>query len=408
MKERSLSKPWTVLLAFLLVFSAAWPADADEQDATSERERIRQQQVELATKVDTLRADQSEAIAALDILNRNVAAQRSRAEDASRSLGSARAQLADAETRMRQSDIELANLRAQLVDFALSSYIRPPNLQLAETMLGADVLEAPKREVLTKLGLRDTAALLDRIRALREDRERAAREAKVAGIEAQRLEGAEAERLSAVQAAQGDQAELASKLEERLDRTLAESAQLAGRDQTLAAEIAASQAELARKLAASKPTSSSSGGGGGGGGGGGAKVVIPTSGSLHIVSVRGIEVNVDIADNLLALLAAADRDGVTLDGSGYRDIETQIYLRRQHCGTSDYAIYEMPSSGCSPPVARPGYSMHERGLAIDFIIGGDLIRSRATSAYGWLVANANRFGFYNLPSEPWHWSTTGS
>ena len=25
-----------------------------------------------------------------------------------------------------------------------------------------------------------------------------------------------------------------------------------------------------------------------------------------------------------------------------------------------------------------------------------------------LAANAENFGFYNLPSEPWHWSTTGS
>ena len=28
-------------------------------------------------------------------------------------------------------------------------------------------------------------------------------------------------------------------------------------------------------------------------------------------------------------------------------------------------------------------------------------------ASAWLAANAERFGFSNLPSEPWHWSTTG-
>ncbi len=26
----------------------------------------------------------------------------------------------------------------------------------------------------------------------------------------------------------------------------------------------------------------------------------------------------------------------------------------------------------------------------------------------WLAANASSYGFYNLPSEPWHWSTTGN
>lgn len=25
----------------------------------------------------------------------------------------------------------------------------------------------------------------------------------------------------------------------------------------------------------------------------------------------------------------------------------------------------------------------------------------------WLHANAGRFGFVNLPSEPWHWSVDG-
>jgi D-alanyl-D-alanine carboxypeptidase len=51
--------------------------------------------------------------------------------------------------------------------------------------------------------------------------------------------------------------------------------------------------------------------------------------------------------------------------------------------------------------------MHERGLAIDFTSSGHLIQSRRDAAYQWLARNAGRFGFKNLPSEPWHWSTTG-
>ena len=44
--------------------------------------------------------------------------------------------------------------------------------------------------------------------------------------------------------------------------------------------------------------------------------------------------------------------------------------------------------------------MHEQGLAIDFTADGDLIRSRSYPAFTWLANNAERFGFYNLPSEP--------
>lgn len=63
-------------------------------------------------------------------------------------------------------------------------------------------------------------------------------------------------------------------------------------------------------------------------------------------------------------------------------------------------------------VAPPGSSAHQSGRAIDFYLGGSV--SKATSkknidylrtlpAYQWLVANAQRFGFYPYPVEPWHW-----
>jgi LAS superfamily LD-carboxypeptidase LdcB len=104
---------------------------------------------------------------------------------------------------------------------------------------------------------------------------------------------------------------------------------------------------------------------------------------------------------------AAEAAGLDLTGSGYRSHERQIELRRAHCGTSDYAVYEMPSSQCSPPTARPGASMHEQGLAIDFSCDGKLIESRSHPCFTWLAANAPAYGLANLPSEPWHWSTNG-
>ena len=114
-----------------------------------------------------------------------------------------------------------------------------------------------------------------------------------------------------------------------------------------------------------------------------------------------------IASNLQALLSAASAAGIHLSGGGYRDSAGQINTRRNNCGSSHYAIYEMPASQCSPPTARPGSSMHERGLAIDFTQGGGTL-TRSSSGFHWLKANASRYGFFNLPSEPWHWSTNGN
>ncbi len=111
-----------------------------------------------------------------------------------------------------------------------------------------------------------------------------------------------------------------------------------------------------------------------------------------------------LAPAMTQLLQAARAAGHVLHGWSFRSYDQQVALRRQNCGTSYYAIYEMPSSQCNPPTARPGSSMHERGLAIDFNSSGGTLTS---AAFNWLVNNASRYGLYNLPSERWHWSTTG-
>ncbi|MBI5517672.1 MAG: D-alanyl-D-alanine carboxypeptidase family protein [Deltaproteobacteria bacterium] len=125
-----------------------------------------------------------------------------------------------------------------------------------------------------------------------------------------------------------------------------------------------------------------------------------------LVTVQGIEVARSIAGRLGAMLTAAAAAGVKLTGGGYRSPARQVELRRKHCGPSQDDIWQKPASQCVPPTARPGRSNHERGLAIDFRgVSGRM--TRADPAYRWLAANAARFGFKNLPSEPWHWSVDG-
>jgi hypothetical protein len=130
--------------------------------------------------------------------------------------------------------------------------------------------------------------------------------------------------------------------------------------------------------------------------------VVP--GPVALVEISGITVHQSIGPQVQSMVAAAAAAGVPLSGSGYRSHERQVELRRAHCGPSDYAIYEMPSSQCSPPTARPGNSLHEQGLAIDFVN----CSSRSSACYQWLNGHAAQFGFFNLASEPWHWSVDGS
>ena len=124
--------------------------------------------------------------------------------------------------------------------------------------------------------------------------------------------------------------------------------------------------------------------------------------------VGGIYVNKLISSQFGRMMTAATAAGLVLGGGGFRDAAAQIATRRNNCGTSDFAIWEMPASQCSPPTARPGTSMHEQGMAVDFTCSGALIRDQASPCFIWLAANAASHGFYNLPSEPWHWSINGN
>jgi hypothetical protein len=130
-----------------------------------------------------------------------------------------------------------------------------------------------------------------------------------------------------------------------------------------------------------------------------ASVVAP----VKLQTVGGIKVSTTVAPSLAAMLAAAQADGVALAGGGYRSTASQVLLRAAHCGTTDYDIWQRPSSQCSPATATPGASRHETGEAIDFL----RCETRATACYQWLAANAARYGFFNQPSEAWHWSIDG-
>ena len=93
-----------------------------------------------------------------------------------------------------------------------------------------------------------------------------------------------------------------------------------------------------------------------------------------------------------------------LGGWVWRSNDRQIDLRQEHCGTTPYDIYEKPANQCSPPTARPGYSSHQDGLAIDFYCqSGILTENNCGGAFQWLDCNAARYGLVNLPSENWHW-----
>ncbi len=111
-----------------------------------------------------------------------------------------------------------------------------------------------------------------------------------------------------------------------------------------------------------------------------------------------------IAADLTKLLEKAKTEGVKLGGFGSRSTAQQKALRIRHGCPDD----NTPSNQCNPETARPGYSMHESGKAIDFRCDGAPINNKENTCFKWLSKNAGPL-LINLKSgkEPWHWSTTG-
>ena len=117
-----------------------------------------------------------------------------------------------------------------------------------------------------------------------------------------------------------------------------------------------------------------------------------------------ITVDASLASSLTPLLDAAANDGVMLAGSGWRSRNRQIELRTAN-GCPD--TFTAPANSCQTPTARPGTSLHEVGLAIDFTCNGGGIVRRGDPCDRWLLANAGTFGLRNLASESWHYSRSG-
>lgn len=384
-------------------------AGADGQSARERRAEVRAQQAQVAAQVDALQGDQASVAAALAALDENVRGQQAALNDARHQVEVSTAEAQRAEQAIAETETQVEALRSKVVAYAVDAYINPPDEDMARRLEADSAQEDATKRALLEMHSGSDADLLDQLRAARQRLDDERTRAENARAEAEDAAASAEQALVSLQEAKAQQEAFAGQVRARLDASLADSAYLSQVDAELGRQIAAEQAALAatvKKVPAPAP-GSGSGSGSGSGGGGSTSRPIPRTARPPLATVGGITVNAAIADRLRSMLAAAQEDGIFLGGYGWRDINTQIALRMQNCGTSDYAVWDMPPDQCSPPTARPGMSMHEQGLAIDFSVNGRFLNSRSDPAFVWLAANAGRYGFSNLPSEPWHWSTTG-
>ncbi len=389
------------VLVFVFLATAAFPGGAglkeELEELKREQEKIQKDKEDKARDIDLATAEADDLSAALELLNADVNEQATKVAAAERALVAAQTRHDTAIEAVVGQASAINDLEGRLSERAISSFInqdagRSPILE------ELDPNKAVRMQSLVQAVTDDGISVTDDLRAAKEDLEIEQKAADDAAAEAERIQIQLVADLAELERRQTAQADLVTAAEEKLERNLAEAWALSELDKEMSAEIDKKNEQLAAQLAVSSRRNNPA----------------PTSGgnpsfpsAAQIVNVKGIWVHTDIADNVRRMLDAAEAAGHNFSGGGYRDSQSQIRLRRAHCGTSEYAIWRMPSSQCRPPTARPGASQHEQGKAIDFRYNGSIIGTRSNAGYRWLSANAARYGFFNLPSEPWHWSVNG-
>ncbi len=110
---------------------------------------------------------------------------------------------------------------------------------------------------------------------------------------------------------------------------------------------------------------------------------------ITVVTVDGKPVERKTANAYYVMQQAAAKAGVAIRiVSGFRTMAQQQYL---------YNCYLTKKCNNGNLAARPGYSNHQSGHALD-------LNTRASGVYHWLTANGGKFGFKRtIPSEKWHW-----
>lgn len=136
-----------------------------------------------------------------------------------------------------------------------------------------------------------------------------------------------------------------------------------------------------------------------------------------LVTIGNATISAKAKADFTAMTAAASAQGINLIvGSSYRSYGTQAGLYNSYVAANGQAVADTFS-------AKPGYSEHQTGLAIDFT-GSSSPNCNYDDCYAttpegsWLSANANEYGFLlrytsenqsltGYKNEPWHYRYIG-
>lgn len=386
--------------------SAAGRVEAKKSptDPQTKRDKVRRQRAAAAAKLDALKADTDQVDRAIADLQSNTKSRQSELAAAKSGEEQAAKNVADAQAEVDAVMARMSTLSSAAKKAAIMAFTSGGESELFTSLLGGGSTDAPVQDLYYNLAVGDLQSALNDLEAAQNQLQRAKAKAdRAARAATKRRENVE-QKLADLDSALAQQEQLGRSIEDRFDEALAEAEGLADLDATLSRQVVARErAIVARARAAGIKGATVDKNG---------KIkvpVIPTS-QNGLVRVNGVLMDRSIGDAFARLVALAAADGINLTGGGYRSAQAQINLRRGNCGPTDYDIWLRPPSECSPPAARPGRSMHEKGLAIDVRCNGRLISRYSDPCFAWMAEHAPRVGLHNdvTHREAWHWSTNGN
>jgi len=112
--------------------------------------------------------------------------------------------------------------------------------------------------------------------------------------------------------------------------------------------------------------------------------------TITVVAADGKPIEIATASAYAKMQHAAAKDGVAIRVvSGFRTYSQQD------------ALYKAYLAGKGNLAAKPGYSNHQSGHALD-------LNTSSSGVYSWLASHGDEYGFKRtVPSEAWHWEYWG-
>lgn len=142
--------------------------------------------------------------------------------------------------------------------------------------------------------------------------------------------------------------------------------------------------------------------------------------SPHLVTELGFQMDSSVVQPFEKMKAAALKDGVSLwISSAYRSsaLQSQLFQEEIENYSKTCPTYAEALASAEKSVAKPGYSEHETGLAMD--LNGVKDDFDKTDAFRWLSQHAQDYGFIlrypkdkqsvtKIKYEPWHYRYVGA